>query len=162
PSTNPLFTNAEQLIPAAKAPAKGPEFDVVLQPFAGRAFVRGIEQSNSGIGPMAIAETPEGDILVSGGPTPGWIDKVGHDGSGVVAVFDPDAHTFTHFSTHINRRVASLGFAPDGTLWASTWPDRHQLVRFNAQHRAETMLQFDADIDSLAFGKPGTDLAGLL
>ncbi len=36
------------------------------------------------------------------------------------------------------------------------------MVKFNAQRRAETVLEFDAPIDSLAFGLPGTDLAGLM
>src|SRR5439155_7697584 len=190
---------------------RGSEFDLVMQPFVARAFVRGVAQSNAGIGPMAITETPEGDILVSGGPTRGWIYKVGHDGGDVltpwaeepypifnltfdnhdrlwattgggpllqldpdtgailgaygdgitmamavepstglvyvakgavwsggvngvgggVEVFDPNAKTFTHYSKDLNLRVAALDFSPDGTLWATTWPDRHQVVRVN-------------------------------
>ena len=41
-------------------------------------------------------------------------------------------------------------------------PDRHQVVKFNAQRRAEVQLTFDAEVDSLAFGRPGTVLEGLL
>src|SRR5262249_40911987 len=207
-----------------------------------RAFARGIQASNAGIAPMALAETPEGDVLVSGGPTRGWIYRFSADGGdaltpwaeepypifnlafdgsgrlwattgggpllelnpdtgavlgqygdgitmalavqpttgliyvakgavwsggvngvgGGVEVFDPATKTFTHFSKDLTLRVASLAFAPDGSLWATTWPDRRQVVKFNAQHRAEVQLTFDADIDSLAFGQPGTSLAGLL
>jgi YD repeat-containing protein len=47
-------------------------------------------------------------------------------------------------------------------LWAVTWPDRHQVVRFTERARAETVLEFDSEIDSLAFGQPGTQLDGLM
>jgi len=43
-------------------------------------------------------------------------------------------------------KPTALAFAPDGTLWGTTWPDRKQVVRFNAQHRAELMLEFEADV----------------
>src|SRR5207249_2859500 len=79
-----------------------------------------------------------------------------------VEIFDPAAQTFTHYSRDLNLRVASLAFAPDGTLWATTWPDRAQVVRFTPRARAEVMLRFDDPVDSLAFGKTGTSLAGLL
>ncbi len=245
PSTNPLFTAAEQLIPNAKSTVRVSEYTQVLAPFTARAFARGIESSNADIGPMAIAETPDGDILISGGPTRGWIYRLPADGGDVltpwaevsypifnlafdgggrlwattgggpllelnpdtgailgeygdgitmamaidpttgliyvakgavwsggvngaygggggVEVFNPATATFTHYSKDLNLRVASLAFAPDGSLWATTWPDRRQVVRFNEQHRAEVMLRFDADIDSLAFGQAGTALEGLL
>ena len=48
------------------------------------------------------------------------------------------------------------------SLWATTWPDRSQVVRFTPQRRGELMLDFEAPVDSLSFGKPGTDLDGLL
>jgi hypothetical protein len=242
PSTNWLFTEAERRIPNAPVTVRAPEYRQVLAPFTARAFARGIEPSNAGIGPLAIAETPEGDILVSGGPTRGWIyrftaqggdaltpwaevpypifnlafdhdgrlwattgggplleldpvtgEMLGEYGDGItmalavepstgliyvargavwsggvngagggVEVFDPATRTFTRYSKDLNLRVASLAFAPDGTLWATSWPDRRQVVKFTPQHRAEVVLTFDADIDSLAFGQPGTDLEGLL
>src|SRR5947207_772635 len=90
-----------------------------------------------------------------------WSGGVNGVGGGV-EVFDPTTTTFTHYSKDLNLRIASLAFAPDGTLWATTWPDRRQVVRFTPQHRAEVMLTFDADIDSLAFGQTGTALEGLL
>ena len=37
-----------------------------------------------------------------------------------------------------------------------------QVVRFTDQRRGELMLEFDADVDSMAFGQAGTDLDGLL
>ena len=66
------------------------------------------------------------------------------------------------YSRDLNLRVASLAFAPDGTLWATTWPDRTQVVSSTRTRRAQVMLTFDTPIDSLAFGQAGTALAGLL
>ncbi|MBM3523620.1 MAG: APHP domain-containing protein, partial [Alphaproteobacteria bacterium] len=79
-----------------------------------------------------------------------------------VLVFDPTTGEFTQFSRDRNLRVASLAFDNDGELWGVTWPDRRQVVRFTDRARAETMLRFDSDIDSLAFGQEGTPLQGLL
>jgi hypothetical protein len=45
-----------------------------------------------------------------------------------IEVFDPTTGKFSHFS---DIRVGSLGFAPDGTLWAATWPhNQTQIIRF--------------------------------
>ena len=41
-----------------------------------------------------------------------------------VATFDTTTDTFSAYSKDLNLRVASLAFAPDGSLWATTWPDR--------------------------------------
>jgi hypothetical protein len=79
-----------------------------------------------------------------------------------VEIFDPDTQSFTHYSRDLNLRVGSLAFAPDGALWATTWPDRREVIRFTDRARGEVMLRFDADIDSIAFGQVGTDLDGLL
>ena len=57
-------------------------------------------------------------------------------GSGV-ETFDPTTQTFSQYSRDLNLRVASLAFANDGTLWATTWPDRTQVVRFTVHARAE-------------------------
>ena len=245
PSTNELFTIAEELIPAAEVIFARPEFDTVLRPFVGRAFVTGIEQSFADIGPMAIVETPEGDFIVSGGVSRSSLFRVSRDGgevlnswidlpypifnmafdgegrlwattgggplleldpdtgsilaehgdgitmalavepdtgliyvaagavwsggvngqyggAGGVEIFDPVAETFSRFSRDLNLRVASLAFDNDGNLWATTWPDRSQVVRFTPQRRGELMLDFDAPVDSLSFGKAGTELEGLL
>jgi large repetitive protein len=242
PSTNPLFIEAEQAVPAAGSAFSPAEFDQVLRPFVAQAFATGIEQSHADIGPMAIVEAPDGSLLVSGGPSRNFLyrfDRFGGEafnpwaevpypifnmafdaegrlwattgggpllqldpdsgriveefGDGVtmalavepgsgdlymaagavwsggvagtaggIVVFDPDTETFTRFNRDLNLRVASLAFAPDGTLWATTWPDRQQVVRFTDQRRAELVLQFDAPVDSLAFGQAGTALEGLL
>ena len=45
-----------------------------------------------------------------------------------IEIFNPATDTFTHFS---DIRVGSLAFAPDGTLWAATWPQNQmQVIRF--------------------------------
>nr|WP_013334799.1 CARDB domain-containing protein [Gloeothece verrucosa]ADN18050.1 YD repeat protein [Gloeothece verrucosa PCC 7822] len=76
-----------------------------------------------------------------------------------IEVFDPIKETFTHLS---DLRVGNLAFAPDGSLWAARWPDRGEIVRFDANGKPELMLKFDLPVDSLAFGKKGTALEGLL
>src|SRR3546814_7439634 len=73
-----------------------------------------------------------------------------------ISLFDPEDGSFTQWSRDENLRVGSLAFDGEGTLWAVTWPDRQQVVRFNDRARAETMLTFDAPADSIAFGKTGT------
>ena len=82
-------------------------------------------------------------------------------GSGV-EIFNPTTQEFSHFSRDLDLRVGSLAFDSAGTLWATTWPDRSQVVRFNERARAETMFAFEEPVDSLAFGPPGSDLDGLL
>ncbi len=109
PSTNPLFAEAEQLVPAAQPPARASEYDVVLQPFVARSFARDIEQSNADIGPMAIAQTPEGDFLVSGGPTRGSIYRFGHDGGDATTPW-----------AEVPYPIFNLAFDSDGRLWATT------------------------------------------
>src|SRR5262249_11902455 len=68
PSTNPLFVLAQQQIPSAP-PVGAPrsEFTSVLRPFTAEAFAKGFASSGAGIGPMALAQAPDGTILVSGG-----------------------------------------------------------------------------------------------
>ncbi|MGV2388642.1 MAG UNVERIFIED_CONTAM: hypothetical protein LVR29_11025 [Microcystis novacekii LVE1205-3] len=67
PSTNPLFTEAEKLIPSLVPTSRQSEFESILQPFTSQAFVTGIRQSHGNIGPMAIAVKPDGSALISGG-----------------------------------------------------------------------------------------------
>ncbi|MCA9137966.1 MAG: hypothetical protein KDB00_14440, partial [Planctomycetales bacterium] len=231
PSTNPLFTQAESLVPADLPTVNRSEFQTVLQPFQAAAFATNFVESHAGIGPMALAESPDGSILVSGGPsrnqlfrfdrTGGTADQVLSElgypifalsfdaegrlwavtgggpllrldpatgteiasyGDGLtmaiaiepttgliyvsgnrgVEIFDPESETFTHFSRDRDLRVGGLAFAKDGSLWATTWPDRSQVVRFTDRARAEVMLTFDTPIDSLAFGQSGTSLEDLL
>ncbi|TAK53398.1 MAG: hypothetical protein EPO25_10765, partial [Gammaproteobacteria bacterium] len=95
---------------------------------------------------QALAVDPgSGELYVSSG-----------DG---IEIFDPHTHQFRHFS---NYRVDDLAFAPDGALWATSWPARGDVVTFDARGRAQVELRFDDAVDSLAFGRAGTALAGLL
>ncbi|MHB8956711.1 MAG: putative Ig domain-containing protein [Pirellulaceae bacterium] len=231
PSTNPLFVEVAKGVPSALAQARRSEFSEVLRPFVARAFATGMAQSHADIGPLAIVETPDGSILVSGGASRNEIyqfdigggtagqavaeldypifnmafDAEGRlwattgggplleldpatfqilheyaDGitlalavepaTGLIYVstfngidtFDPETESFQHYSRDGDLRVGSLAFDAEGALWATTWPDRQLVVRFNERARAETMLAFDADIDSIAFGQAGTQLEGLL
>jgi len=78
--------------------------------------------------------------------------------------------TFLHYN---DLRVGSLAFAPDGSLWAVTWPkNQNSIIKFvddciNARPvcrniHPQLMLQFNTNIDSIAFGVPGSALNGLL
>ena len=213
PSTNPLFVQAELGI-VNNSPVQQPsEFARVLQPFEVRAFVTGIQQSHANIGPMAIAEAPDGSFLISGGPgrnqlfrvtsagahatqpiaelsypvfglafaangtlwattgggpllrldpTSGQILDFFGDGLTMalavepatgriyvssaegIEVFDPQSENFEHFSRDRNLRVGGLAFDNNGQLWATTWPDRRQVVRFTARRlrRDDARLRF--------------------
>jgi hypothetical protein len=231
PSTNPLFTRAQQGVPSPVPTTNASEFTRVLAPFQAQAFVTGVGQSEGAIGPMALAEEADGSFLVSGGASRNQLFHVSKTGSAVstllatepfpiynlafdaqgrlwattgggpllqldpatgdvlgqfgdaielglaldpttgllyvgtgtgVDTFDPTTDTFASYSRDLNLRVASLAFASDGSLWATTWPDRTRVVRFSAHPRAEVQLTFEAPIDSIAFGQAGTALDGLL
>ncbi|MFN6997022.1 MAG: putative Ig domain-containing protein, partial [Aquincola tertiaricarbonis] len=73
--------------------------------------------------------------------------------------FDPVSRRFTHFS---NVRVDDLAIAPDGTLWGTGWPRRGEVLSFNALGKASVQFRLDGALDSLAFGRAGTPLQGLL
>ena len=47
-----------------------------------------------------------------------------------VEIFDPATGSFTQYSRDENLRVGSLAFDNQGNLWAVTWPDRRQVVKF--------------------------------
>ncbi len=79
-----------------------------------------------------------------------------------VEIFNPPTDTFTQYSRDENLRVSSLAFDSSGNLWAVTWPDSRQVVEFTAQARAQVMLSFDSDIQSITFGLAGTALENLL
>ncbi|MBN8491307.1 MAG: tandem-95 repeat protein, partial [Burkholderiales bacterium] len=76
-----------------------------------------------------------------------------------IELFDVATRRFSHFS---DLRVDDLAIAPNGRLWASRWPARGEIVSFDAQGRPSAQLRIDAELDSLAFGQAGTQLAGLL
>src|SRR5262249_52315093 len=56
----------------------------------------------------------------------------------------------------------SLAFASDGSLWATAWPHRGDVLRFDNPTKPTVVLHFDDDVDSLAFGQTGTTLQNLL
>jgi YD repeat-containing protein len=239
PSTNPLFIQAQQAIPAPTPATRTSEFSTVVQPFTGRAYATGFVSSGAGIGPVAIVVFPDGSALVSGGPDRNQLfaftaeggeadtplatepfpiydmalDASGHlwattgggpllqldpqtgavlgtygdsltqslaiqpgtgliyvSSGGGIEVFNPTTQAFTHFS---DLRVGSLASAPDGTLWAATWPhNSSDIIDFvqdspgpnpiTPHYHAQLMLQLDSPVDSIAFGLPNTSLAGLL
>jgi len=109
PSTNPLFTSAEQLIPAADVVFNAPEFDEILRPFVGRAFATGIEQSFADIGPMAIVETPDGEFIISGGASRSSLFRFGSNGG---EAFNPWAE--------LPYPIFNMAFDGEGRLWATT------------------------------------------
>ncbi|MDB5349218.1 MAG: hypothetical protein JWN86_465, partial [Planctomycetota bacterium] len=76
-----------------------------------------------------------------------------------IEVFDPTTQGFRHFST---TRVNSLAFGPDGALWATSWPTRGDIVRFDDTGHAQAVVHLDSPADSITFGQAGTRLAGLL
>ena len=98
-------------------------------------------------------------IAIAVDPTSGKIFVSTNKG---VSIFDPSKDTLTQWSRDENLRVDSLAFGPDGSLWAVTWPDRARVVKFTDHQRAVTQLSFDSPIDSIAFGRKGTALEGLL
>ncbi len=79
-------------------------------------------------------------------------------GDGIVR-FDPLTHAFSAFSS---SRVDDLAIAPDGSLWGSAWPRRGEILKFDSRGRASVQLRLDAAPDSIAFGRAGTALQGLL
>ena len=94
-----------------------------------------------------------------------------------VEIFDPKAANenaaWTHFS---NTRVGDLAFGPDGRLWGVRWtgsavnsalPEATtDIISFpmsgRTVGRAEVEYRLNGLVDSLAFGRAGTGLAGLL
>ncbi|MGE3817844.1 MAG: putative Ig domain-containing protein, partial [Isosphaeraceae bacterium] len=136
-----------------------PVFDLALDAAGGL-------WATTGGGPLLKLDPQTGAILGQFGDgltqalavRPGTGQVYVSSGKGV-EVFDPPSGTFRHFS---DVRVGSLAFAPDGTPWAATWPNRGGVVRFDAEGRPETMLRLDLPVDSIAFGADGTPLAGLL
>jgi len=127
---------------------------------------QGTLRAVTGGGPLLALDPDTGEILqeIGDGLTQSLAIHPENDllylssGNGI-EIFDPITASFRHFS---DLRVGNLRFAPDGSLWATTWPNRGSVVRFDGDDNPQLMLQFDTLIDSIAFGQPGTDLAGLL
>ncbi|HPM83881.1 MAG TPA: putative Ig domain-containing protein, partial [Candidatus Anammoximicrobium sp.] len=122
------------------------------------------EDHQSGGITMGLAVNPNsGEIYVGSG---GGVEIFHPE-----AIGDPSGVLFERYSADENLRVGSLAFYQfedeDGLrsvpeLWATTWPDRSLVVRFNGFKRAETVYRFDTQIDSITFGQSGTALQNLL
>jgi hypothetical protein len=75
-----------------------------------------------------------------------------------IAIFNPEDGSFTVFA---DRRVDDLAFAPDGTLWGTSWPERGQVYSFDADGKASLIADIPSKIDSLTFGQEGSEFEGL-
>ena len=94
-----------------------------------------------------------------------------------IEIFDPNAadpaQAWKHFS---NTRVGDLAFGPDGRLWGVRWtgsdmpggkPDEStEIISFpmtgRSAGRAEVEYRIAGMVDSIAFGRAGSPLAGVL
>ncbi len=129
PSTNPLFTEAEKLIPSVVPTSRQSEFESILQPFTTQSFVTGIRQSHGNIGPMAIAVKPDGSALVSGGSGRNEIYLIppeglaGNAGGNLGASLAP--------LQVLPYPIFDLAFDPQGNLWATT--GGNGLLKLNAE-----------------------------
>ena len=109
PSTNPLFTQAQQDVPNAPPASNPSEFQTVLQPFQAQSFATGFQQSDGIIGPMAIAEAPDGNFLVSGGASRNQLFLVPANGGPLGAPLATEPY-----------QIFALAFDSSGNLWATT------------------------------------------
>jgi CARDB len=122
--------------------------------------------ATTGGGPLLLLNPDTGAVLAQFGdsitqalavdPTTGEIYVSSGKG---IEIFNPVTHQFTHFS---NTRVDDLAFSPQGDLWGTSWPVRGNVLKFDSHGNAQDMIHLDSEVDSIAFGQPGTQLAGLL
>ncbi|MCH2247748.1 MAG: putative Ig domain-containing protein, partial [Crocosphaera sp.] len=122
--------------------------------------------ATTGGGPLLQLDANTGEILQEYGdgitqslaihPDTGLIYVSSGNG---IEIFDPSTASFSHYS---DIRVGNLAFAPDGQLWATTWPERGEVIRFDAQGNGQRMLTLETPVDSIAFGMNHTQLEGLL
>ncbi len=109
PSTNPLFTQAQQGIPNAP-PANNPsEFRTVLQPFQAQSFATGFDQSDSILGPMAMVQAPDGSFLVSGGQYRNELFRIPKNGGPAGSPL-----------ATLPYQIFAMAFDSQGHLWAAT------------------------------------------
>ncbi|MGB7378807.1 MAG: putative Ig domain-containing protein, partial [Rivularia sp. (in: cyanobacteria)] len=77
-----------------------------------------------------------------------------------IEVFNPETEEFTHYS---DIRVDNLAINPsDKTLWATTYPKRGNVISFDEDGKATLMVEYDSPIDSIAFGKPDSQLKDII
>ncbi len=79
-----------------------------------------------------------------------------------IEIFTPSTGEFRLYNRDRDLRFGNIAFDNAGNLWGTLWPQRNAVVQFNSRARAETRFEFDTPIDSIAFGKTGSDLDGLL
>ena len=109
PSTNALFLQAERGVPSAVSLNHPADFDVVLEPLTAEAFATGFTSSGGSIGPLAIAQTPGDEVLISGGRSRNEIYRLPKAGGEVGPAW-----------AVVDHPVFNLTFGPDGRLWATT------------------------------------------
>ena len=111
PSTNPLFTQAEQLHPELRIPG-------AARPSTRRSWRRSrpgpspaaSRTATPTSAPMAIAESPDGDDPRSAAaPTRGWIYRFASEGGDVRTPWAEDSYP-----------IFNLAFEGRGRLWATT------------------------------------------
>jgi len=78
--------------------------------------------------------------------------------SGIV-VFDPVTQNFSNFSS---TRVHSLAFTADGILFATSWPEDGNVLRFDQHGNAEIVVKPETAATGIAFGLDETPLADLM
>ena len=109
PSTNPLFTQAQQGIPAPASTTQPSEFTSVLEPFSGQAFATGIGQSQPNIGPLAVLPMPDGAVLVSGGPARNQL-----------FLFNPGGGQAGTPVATLSEPIYDMALDATGMIWATT------------------------------------------
>ncbi len=109
PSTNPLFTQAQQGVPAAPPASNPSEFMTVFDPFQAQSFATGFDQSDGILGPMAIAQAPNGSFVISGGASRNELFEVSENGGSIGAPL-----------ATLPYQIFALAFDHDGNLWAAT------------------------------------------
>jgi len=144
PSTNPLFTQAQQGIPSPVTASQPSEFQKILQPFTGRAFATGIAQSEANIGPVAIVSFPNGSALVSGGPARNQLFSFTAEGGPAETPLATEPFP-----------IYDMALDTAGNLWATTGGG--PLLELNPQTGAMIGQFGDSLTQSLAI-QPGTGL----
>ena len=106
PAVHPGRSRASPTAPPASNPS---EFQTVLQPFQAQSFATGFVPSDGILGPMAMAQAPDGSFLVSGGASRNELFRFPQDGG----------TAGTPLAT-LPYQIYALAFDNDGNLWAAT------------------------------------------